>query len=163
MSDVTFSKIHVGNMSEIPPDFQAGTYRFECNVSKRVQDDAPVLVFTWKILEDMTGDNDAEVGKSTSEWLKFVPETHKDCRRFRLRLNELCAAFDIDLPDMTELSSFDDLEPFISSLDGATAVGKAINAKSKDGSRFFTNIRFAAAQPDEEPAPLKSTKKKKAS
>jgi hypothetical protein len=143
---VQFQPIDTGDMNEIPPDLPPGEWTAKCSVKRAAttKDKYPMLVLEWKTTEDLTGDNEDQVGQRASDLITFFPSNHKATRIFRQRLKAMCDVLGVDVPNGGSLAkgSWDDLEDFISALEGLSATIYTTVEARKDTGELVTKVRY---------------------
>lgn len=120
---VAFAPIETGDLSEIPPDAPAGAWRAKSSVKKAAtsKDNYPMLIIEWSLLEALTDGNEDAVGGRVADFVTFFPENHKASRMSKMRLKAMCEALNVELPSISAIKSWADLEPLIDALSGLEA------------------------------------------
>ena len=172
MGEVEFTPVDTGNMSEIPPDAPAGGWEglLAVKKSKTSKDGFPMLILEWRLTAADEDENESFVGAKVTDFLTFFPKTHPATRMQRQKMLELCNLLGVDVPDVTSIKSWADIQDFIDSLEGAKAHITTKVAPRKDTGAMSTSVYYSAGKgrsvpppPDsseEEVAPRKTAKKK---
>lgn len=144
--EVQFRAVKTGNMADIPPDLPRGEWIAVCKVKKAAtsKDSFPMLVLEWKTVEALTDGNESFVGKSVTDFLVFYPGDHKDCKMGRIKLREICGAFEVSLPSVTEVESWDDLGDFVRELEGLKGKIYTTIRQRKDTGEPQTQTSYSA-------------------
>jgi hypothetical protein len=121
MGDVQFTPINMGGTKEIPPDAPEGAWLGAITLKKSAtsKDKYPMLILETKLVEAFTDGNESAVGSSVSDFLTFFPRSARGYRMGVERLHELCAALNIEVPNIEEFNSWDDIRELTDALDGA--------------------------------------------
>ncbi len=143
-AQVQFAPINTGDMSEIPPDLPAGTWEAECSVKKLAtsKDKFPMLCLEWKTTEALSEGNEDHVGGRASDFIVFWPQSHKASRMSKVRLKGMCEALGLEVPAITKLESWDDLQGFIDELEGLKATIYTTVETRKDTGEQATKILY---------------------
>lgn len=144
MGEVEFTPVDTGNMSEIPPDAPAGGWEGLLSVkkSKTSKDGFPMLILEWRLTEANEDENESYVGGKVTDFLTFFPKTHPATRMQRQKMLELCTLLGVDVPEVTSIKSWADIQDFIDSLEGAKAPIFTKVAPRKDTGAMATSVYY---------------------
>jgi hypothetical protein len=170
--EVQFRAVKVGDLSKVAPDLPRGEWTAVCKVKKAATsaDQFPMLILEWKTVEALTDGNENFVGKSVTDFVTFFPEDHKAYKMGQIKLRSICEAYEIAIPAVNEIESWDDIGDFVGELEGLK--GKIYTAveQRKDTGEMQTRVLYTApkasfsgvkeAADDEDEAPAKKPAKK---
>lgn len=158
------------DVTEMEAEVPEGEWEATCKIKKHVSKEArlPMIIVEWK-LENT--DNEAlqtHLGKTIGDFVGFPSAGAKGGNFRKIHLRQLCEAtgIDLDLVPKGNLSSWDDIEPFIEALDGSKAIiyttvkeeatgEKRVNIKYAKPASF--GAASAVSEDDEEEVPAKKT------
>lgn len=145
MSELQFSPVEVGDMSEIPPDAPEGQWvtSQKVTVRKSAAGD-PMLVIDFKLEEALTEGNEEFVGSKVTKFLVVRGANHQYVKMYRQDLADLCAGLKIDVPRFTTLRSASDFDEFIAEVEGNRGVAFTKHKKDKTTGEVRTEITFRA-------------------
>ena len=146
MSEIQFTRVETGNMSEIPPDAPEGQWvaSFKVKVAKTQKDGYPMLIVDAHLEEALTEGNENHVGSKVSEFLVFFPNTHNAVKMSRLRLRDFCAALKISLPAITAIEKASDFDDFIRDVESNKACVWTKHESDKQTGEVRTKLLFTA-------------------
>lgn len=146
MSELQFTRVETGDMSEIPPDAPEGQWvaAFKVKLAATSKDKYPMLIVDAKLEEALTEGNEGHVGSKVSEFIVFFPATHNAAKMSRLRLRDFCAGLKIDLPRITSIERASDLDDFIGEIESNRAVVWTKHESDKTTGETRTKLLFTA-------------------
>jgi len=146
MSEIQFTRVETGDMSEIPPDAPEGQWvaSFKVKVAATSKDKYPMLIVDAKLDEALTDGNEGHVGAKVSEFIVFFPQTHNAAKMSRLRLRDFCAGLKIDAPRITSIEKASDLDSFINDIESNRAVVWTKHESDKQTGEVRTKLLFTA-------------------
>lgn len=146
MSELQFSPVEVGDMSEIPPDAPEGQWITSQKVTVRStqKDNLPMLVIDFKLEEALTDGNEAFVGSKVTKFLVVRGAADPYVKMFRQDLADLCSGLKIEVPRFTTLRSASDFDEFIAEVEGNRGVAYTKHKADKKTGEVRTEITFRA-------------------
>jgi hypothetical protein len=137
------SQVTVGKLDEIAPDLPVGAWTGSVVVKNRVNDAGyHQLILEWTAEESQT-DSDEGVGGATAEFITFSPGALKMAK---VRIKEMCEAYQIDVPDGTclEEGTVEGLESFVEALESEKRPFWTTHQKRKDTGEVRVQVRCTA-------------------
>jgi hypothetical protein len=146
MSELQFTRVETGDMSEIPPDAPEGQWvaSFKVKVASTSKDKFPMLIVDAKLDEALTEGNENFVGSKVSEFLVFFPQTHNASKMSRIRLKAFCEGLKIDAPRLTAIEKASDFDAFINDIESNRGVVWTKHEKDKETGEIRTKLLFTA-------------------
>lgn len=146
MSEMQFTRVETGDMSEIPPDAPEGQWvaSFKVKVAQTQKDKYPMLIVDAKLDEALTEGNENHVGSKVSEFLVFFPATHNAAKMSKLRLRDFCEGLKIDVPRLTAIEKASDFDEFIDAIESNRGVVYTKHETDKTTGEVRTKLLFKA-------------------
>jgi hypothetical protein len=174
---IEMTPVETGDMSEIPPDLPDGEWvgSFVCKAShtSEAKGSYPMLVIDAIAEEANTEGNEDAVGAKATQMVCFFPANHSGAKMSKIRLKQLCEAYEIDPPDTSSLAenppTWESLVPFVEALESQKRLFWTKNVPDKKTGENRTELFFmkpgskvrAPAPDDDAPAkPAKTLAKK---
>jgi hypothetical protein len=145
-TEIQFTPVETGNMSEIPPDAPEGHWiaSFRCKVAATSKDKFPMVIIDARLEEALTEGNENHVGAKVSEFIVFFPANHNASKMSRVRLQAICGALKIDLPTFTVIRSSGDLASFTEAIETNKAQVWTKHEADKVTGEVRTKLLFTA-------------------
>lgn len=148
MSEVAFTPVEVGDMSEIPPDAPEGawvaSFKVEKKATKPEKGGYPMLQITAILEEALTEGNENSIGQKVSDWLVFFPASHSAAKMTAIRRKAIADALKIDLPRATNVRTWDDIQQFIDDIIATKAQVWTKHETDKESGEVRTKLMFTA-------------------
>lgn len=146
MSELQFTRVETGDMSQIPADAPEGHWvaSFRVKVAATSKDKYPMLIVDARLEEALTEGNENHVGAKVSEFLVFFPSNHNAVKMSRLRLKAFCEALKIELPRVTAIEKASDFDDFIRDIEANKAQVWTKHETDKVTGEIRTKVEFKA-------------------
>lgn len=145
MSELQFTPVETGDMSEIPPDAPAGQWVFQPTVKfKPTAAGAPMLIFDFKCVEALTEGNENAVGSKVTKFLVIRGANDPHVRMFRNDLADLCELAKIPVPKIPRVETGHEFDEFIAEYESQKCVGFTYHKKDKQTGEIRTEVTSRA-------------------
>jgi hypothetical protein len=165
-TEIQFTPVEVGDMSEIPPDAPEGQWVTSQKAKFRLSNaGSPMLVIDFQLDEALTEGNEEFAGKrkKVTKFLVIRGANDPYVKMFRQDLADICEGLKISVPRFATLSSSADFDEFIAEVESTKGVFWTRSKQDKKTGEVRTEITARAprgyvAPAEEEAAPRRSKK-----